>query len=354
MLERLGWNALAFAPFRTFFLANFAGNSSWFVFNAGFGWLVLTLTATPEQPQGSAAIVGLAYFINGLPFLLLTLHAGLLTDRFGARPLVAISFALTGMVMIAMGALALTTAVPLWLIIGLAFISGATMTLGAPGYVSIVNDLVPPGVVSSGVALNFLGISVGRIVGGFIGGILVATVPGGMGACRCRPAAGGAVDPCLAAAHSEQTAARNGGQPVAVQATHRRHGLRPALPDARGDPRHVGGARRSRALLQLPAACRRARPRHRRRRPGPAAGNGRRRRAHRGSDRRAGHAFAGPRAGDAAGARDFLDRDADLRAVADHRAVGAAMPLVGGGFILYSAATLTLIQALASRGSSSA
>ena len=113
----------------------------------------------------SAAIVGLAYFINGLPFLLLTLHAGMLTDRFGARPLVAISFALTGMVMIAMGALALTTAVPLWLIIGLAFISGATMTLGAPGYVSIVNDLVPPGVVSSGVALNFLGISVGRIVG---------------------------------------------------------------------------------------------------------------------------------------------------------------------------------------------
>jgi MFS family permease len=177
VLERLGWNALAFAPFRTFFLANFAGNSSWFVFNAGFGWLVLTLTATPEQPQGSAAIVGLAYFINGLPFLLLTLHAGLLTDRFGARPLVAISFALTGMVMIAMGALALATAVPLWLIIGLAFISGATMTLGAPGYVSIVNDLVPPGVVSSGVALNFLGISVGRIVGGFIGGILVATVP---------------------------------------------------------------------------------------------------------------------------------------------------------------------------------
>ena len=40
MLERLGWNALSYRPFRTFFLANFAGNSSWFVFNAGFGWLV--------------------------------------------------------------------------------------------------------------------------------------------------------------------------------------------------------------------------------------------------------------------------------------------------------------------------
>src|SRR6185295_52612 len=101
LLERLGWNALSYRPFLTFFLANFAGNSSWFVFNAGFGWLVLQLTRSPENPDGSAALVGLAFFINGLPFLLMTLHAGLLTDRLGARPLVAISFALTGTVMIA-------------------------------------------------------------------------------------------------------------------------------------------------------------------------------------------------------------------------------------------------------------
>jgi MFS family permease len=177
VLERLGWNALSYRPFLTFFLANFAGNSSWFVFNAGFGWLVLSLTKSPSQPDGSPAVVGLAYFINGLPFLLMTLHAGLLTDRIGARPLVAISFAMTGAVMVLMGVLALAISVPLWLIIGLAFVSGATMTIGAPGYVSIVNDLVPPGAVSSGVALNFLGISVGRIAGGFIGGLLVATFP---------------------------------------------------------------------------------------------------------------------------------------------------------------------------------
>ena len=170
MLNRLGLDALAYGPFRTFFTANFLGNSSWFVFNAGFGWLVLNLT-------GSAATVGLAFFINGLPFILLTLHAGLLTDHLGARPLVAISFALTGLVMVTIGLLALAADVPLWLILVLSFVSGATMTLGAPGYVSIVNDLVPPGAVSSGVALNFLGISVGRIAGGLLGGILVATFP---------------------------------------------------------------------------------------------------------------------------------------------------------------------------------
>ena len=172
VLERMALNALAYRPFRTFFLANFMGNSSWFVWSAGFGWYVQGLTNSP-------ATVGFAFFVSGLPFLLLTLHAGLLTDRFGARPLVAISFGLTGGVMFALGALALVPNVPLWLVLLLALVCGVTQTLGAPGYVSIVNDLVPPGEVSSAVALNFLGISIGRICGGIIGGILIATWPAG-------------------------------------------------------------------------------------------------------------------------------------------------------------------------------
>ncbi len=170
MLERFGFNALGYRAFRTFFFANFVGNSSWFVFNAGFGWLVLVMT-------GSAATVGLAFFVSGLPAMLLTLHAGLLTDRLGARPLVVASFALTGSVMIAFGLLALAFPLPLWAVLLFALAQGASMTLGAPGYVSIVNDLVPPGAVSSAVALNFVGISVGRIAGGLIGGLLVATFP---------------------------------------------------------------------------------------------------------------------------------------------------------------------------------
>ena len=170
MLDRFGFNALAYRAFRTFFLANFVGNSSWFVFNAGFGWLVLVMT-------GSAATVGLAFFAAGLPAMLFTLHAGLLTDRFGARPLVAISFAFTGLVMIVFGLLALAVDLPLWAVLLFALLQGAGMTLGAPGYISIVNDLVPPGAVSSAVALNFVGISVGRIAGGLIGGLLVAAFP---------------------------------------------------------------------------------------------------------------------------------------------------------------------------------
>lgn len=170
MLDRFGSNALAYPAFRTFFLANFVGNSAWFVFNAGFGWLVLVLT-------DSAATVGLAFFAAGLPGMLFTLHAGLLTDRFGAKPLVVLSFVFTGVVVIAFGLLALAIDLPLWAILLFAVLQGVGMTIGAPGYISIVNDLVPPGAVSSAVALNFVGISVGRIAGGLIGGLLVAAFP---------------------------------------------------------------------------------------------------------------------------------------------------------------------------------
>ena len=172
MLDRLGLNALSYAPFRAFFGANFLTNASWFVYSAGFGWLVLGLT-------GSAATVGFAYFISGLPFLLLTLHAGLLTDRFGARRLIAISFALTGSLLFALGVIALVPGTPLWLILAVAFTAGITQTLGGPGYISIANDLVPPGVVSSAVSLTFLGFNVGRITGGLLGGILVGAFPAG-------------------------------------------------------------------------------------------------------------------------------------------------------------------------------
>jgi MFS family permease len=172
VLERLGFTALTYGPFRAFFGANLVTNASWFVYNAAFGWLVL-------QISGSAATVGFAAFISGLPFLLLTLYAGLLTDRFGARPLVAISFALTGSLMFVLGVIALVPDAPLGLVIGIAFVAGMTQTLGGPGYIAIVSDLVPARAVSSGVALTFLGFNLGRITGGMIGGILVAIWPPG-------------------------------------------------------------------------------------------------------------------------------------------------------------------------------
>jgi MFS family permease len=166
-LDGLGLPAFGYGPFRIYFLANLLSNAGIFVFMASFGWFVQTTT-------GSAAMVGLASGILGLPWLLLMLHAGLLTDRLGARPLLAVSLAGGGVVMGLVGYVALLPDPSLALVLALAFAMGIVMTVGAPGSVSIVNELVPPAALSSAVSATFLLINVARIIGGAAAGLLLA------------------------------------------------------------------------------------------------------------------------------------------------------------------------------------
>ncbi|HVA86558.1 MAG TPA: MFS transporter [Candidatus Saccharimonadales bacterium] len=167
-LERLGLTALVYMPFRVFFSANLVSNASWFIFDAAINTYVLRVT-------GSAGMVGLAAFIYTLPGALFMLHAGILTDRFGSRRLVAISLAGGGLTILAIGLLA-TWNSPLWIVLAVAFCMGILQTLGTPGFISIVNDLVPPRAISSAVALTFLGFNVGRITGGIAAGFLLAAL----------------------------------------------------------------------------------------------------------------------------------------------------------------------------------
>ena len=336
MLERLGFTALTYGPFRAFFGANLVTNASWFVYNAAFGWLVL-------QISGSAATVGFAAFISGLPFLLLTLYAGLLTDRFGARPLVAISFALTGGLMFLLGVVALVPDVSLALVIVLAFAAGMTQTLGGPGYIAIVSDLVPTRAVSSGVALTFLGFNLGRITGGSDRRDPRRHLAARIRAHRRGPAAGPALGGVVAdqdgapAAHAtverDRRAARRGGT------------LRHELADA--GRAHPDGLRaRPRHRLPVPDAGGRGRVRDRRRGPRAPARRNRNRRALSGLIgetvmRRFGHGktvFIGLATAAAAMVTFGL---APVPGIAI-----ASMAFVGGGFLLYGAASLSLVQAL--------
>lgn len=159
---------MVYAPFRIFFTANLLSNASWFIFSAALNTYILQLTH-------SAAEVGFASFIYSLPGALFMLHAGILTDRFGAKRLVAISLAGSGIATIGLGFLAIWST-PLTIILALAFGMGILQTLGSPGFISIVNDLVPARAISSAVALTFLGFNFGRIVGGIAAGILLVAL----------------------------------------------------------------------------------------------------------------------------------------------------------------------------------
>lgn len=166
-LDRVGLPALAYGQFRIFFAANTAANSGIFLFMAAFGWFI-------QAETNSAAMVGLGSAIMGLPWLLLMLHAGMFTDQFGARRLIATSFVGGGFVMAIVAFVALLPDPSIPLVLVFAFAMGTLMTIGAPGTISIVGELVPPAAVSSAVGLTFLLINVARIIGGIAAGWLLA------------------------------------------------------------------------------------------------------------------------------------------------------------------------------------
>lgn len=170
--QRLGLDAMGYQPFRTYFGASLVSNTASFVLSAGLSWTVL-------QSTGSAASVGFVGFLYALPYALFTLHAGLLTDRFGSRRMVGISLVGGGLVTALLGALALAIDVPLLVLGVLALAIGCVSVLGSPGGISIVNDLVPRSAVPSAVALIFLDVNAGRIIGGLLAGLTLALWPSG-------------------------------------------------------------------------------------------------------------------------------------------------------------------------------
>jgi len=167
-LDRVGWSALSYGPFRFFLAAMLASTSANFVYYAVLGWYVLEVT-------GSAAAVGFAFTASGLPILLLTAHAGVLTDRLGARVMLLGSLVGMALATAAQAVLAMGGAPPYALVVALALGLGIAMTVGAPASVAIVTELVAPPAVSSATALNFLHMNVSRIIGGLVGGLMLAT-----------------------------------------------------------------------------------------------------------------------------------------------------------------------------------
>ncbi len=170
--ERLGFTALGFPAFRAYFGATLVTNSAQFVQGAGIGWISWEVT-------GSASGVAAIGFLNVLPYTLLTLHSGLLTDRFGGRRMVVLSLVTSGIALALLGVAGVAWGIPAAALGVAAFILGVLGVIGGPGGFTIVNDILPRHAIPSALALIFLDVNLGRILGGIVGGITLALLPGG-------------------------------------------------------------------------------------------------------------------------------------------------------------------------------
>lgn len=171
--ERIGWPALAVRSFRILFGVSLATNTAAFMLSAGINWSAL-------EASGTSAGVAVVGFCFALPYTLLTLHAGLLTDRFGGRRLLAISLALSGCATVALGVGEVVADVPYIAIAAGALVIGTLSVIGSPASMTLANDLVPAGLVPSAMTLVWLAVNVGRVAGGAIAGLTLARFPGGV------------------------------------------------------------------------------------------------------------------------------------------------------------------------------
>jgi MFS family permease len=147
--------------------ATVLGNIGTFMRDVSSAWLVTEISASP-------ASVAMIQAAGTLPFFLLAIPAGVLSDILDRRRLLIVLQIVLGTVSSLLAALAWTGAVSVESLIVLTFLGGVGAALATPAWQAITPELVPRSDLKGAVALNSLGINIARSVGPALGGFLLA------------------------------------------------------------------------------------------------------------------------------------------------------------------------------------
>jgi MFS family permease len=131
------------------------------------------------QAFHSPTLAGFAVISHWVPFLLFSVHAGALADRFDCRKLIQISQGLFALASLSWALLFLTGTLRIWHAAALLLIHGAAGVIGLPASQLMVYDIVGPERLPSAIRLNatsrYLAILLGPAVGG---GLMLLLGPG--------------------------------------------------------------------------------------------------------------------------------------------------------------------------------
>lgn len=120
----------------------------------------------------SPALGGFAIVSHWLPFLLFSVYAGALADRFDPRRIIQLGMGLFMFVSVAWGVLFLTDALQMWHAAALLVLHGIAGVLWSPPSQLLLHDIVRHDLLPSAVRLNatarYLGLLLGPAVGGVI------------------------------------------------------------------------------------------------------------------------------------------------------------------------------------------
>jgi MFS family permease len=163
-----------FAPLRhrlfaVIWTATVLGNIGTFMRDVSSAWLVTEISASP-------ASVAMIQAAGTLPFFLLAIPAGVLSDILDRRRLLIALQIVLGCVSSLLAVLAWTDSVSVESLVVLTFLGGVGAALATPAWQAITPELVPRSDLKGAVALNSLGINIARSIGPALGGLLLAVL----------------------------------------------------------------------------------------------------------------------------------------------------------------------------------
>ncbi len=164
---RSAWSPLRQSAFRAVWIASLVSNVGTWMQNTSAAWLMTSLTTTP-------ALVALMQTAASLPFLLLALPAGALSDIVDRRRVLIATQIWMFVAASALGGLAMYGALDAWALLGLTFALGLGAAVMAPAWQAFVPELVTRDELPAAVALGGVSFNLARAIGPALGGLLVA------------------------------------------------------------------------------------------------------------------------------------------------------------------------------------
>jgi MFS family permease len=165
----LGFGLLGKRDFRELWIGNLFSNTGTFMMMVSAAWLMTSLTT-------NSLLVALVQTALSLPFFILGIPGGVLTDLFNHKKLLIITQA---WMILAAGSLALLAAMGKltpWLMLGLLFLIGMGVAIHQPAWKTLLQDLVTRDQSAAAVSLNSLNYNITQAVGPILGGVLMGVV----------------------------------------------------------------------------------------------------------------------------------------------------------------------------------
>jgi MFS family permease len=155
--------------FRRLWLGAMAASLGQWMQSTALGWLALDLT-------DSKSFVGLVAFMAGVPFLMISIPAGVLIDRFDRRLVLMTSQALAALLACLVAADVIANLVEPWHLLVAAFLNGSLQAILSPTQQSLVPRLVAREDLTNAVGLMSAGQNMTRVVGPSLAGAAIGFI----------------------------------------------------------------------------------------------------------------------------------------------------------------------------------